>query len=39
MINQLIEALPTIGIIALALYGSLGLFVLVVNLIAKGNDK
>lgn len=39
MMNQLIETLPTIGIIALALYGALGLFVLVVNLIAKGNDK
>lgn len=39
MINQLIETLPTIGIIVIALYGSLGLFILIINLIAKGNDK
>ena len=39
MINQLIEILPTIGLIVIALYGFLGLFILIINLIAKGNDK
>lgn len=39
MMNQLIESLPLIGIITLALYGSLGLFIIIINLIAKGNDK
>lgn len=39
MMNRLIELLPTIGIIALAVYGSLGLLILIINLIAKGNDK
>lgn len=39
MINQLIDALPLIGLIAVVLYGSLGLFIFIINLIAKGNDK
>lgn len=39
MINRLIELLPTIGIIALAVYGSLGLLILFIYLLAKGNDK
>lgn len=39
MMNQLIETLPTIGLIVIALYGSLGLFIFIINLIAKGNDK
>lgn len=39
MIKRLIELLPTIGIIALAVYGSLGLLILIINLIAKGKDK
>ena len=39
MMNRIIELLPTIVIVVLAIYGSLGLLILIINLIAKGNDK